>query len=263
MNTEELRADLIKSGYVSDLYYFEELDSTNLHASRNFREYSDDTIIITGFQKNGRGRFERKWDSEKNKNLTFSLIKKFKLDVDKLHVLIFYTSYILLKTVCETAGDKFSKSILLKWPNDLLFNRKKIAGILLEVKEINKHNKVFIIGIGLNVNQMHCNSDDASVSNAASLKSETGMDFKPEYILVKFINNFYGNLQLLNSERNLIEIWKSHSFGINEKISFRQFDDDTEQIGLIKDIDADGGIIINFENGKVKKFFSGEIKILY
>ncbi|MBV6480126.1 MAG: Bifunctional ligase/repressor BirA [Ignavibacteria bacterium] len=261
MNIESLNNNLVKENLLSRIVFLDEVDSTNKFASVNYAELPHDTLIITEFQKMGKGRFERKWESSKGTNLMFTLLKELKIDIDKIHNVIFYTSYMLFNTLKEILDDTLGKNLLLKWPNDVLLNRKKTAGILLEVKNLKQPVKLFIIGIGLNVNETDFQSDN--IVSATSLKKETGKEFSREDILEKFIINFYKNYNLLKESDKLIDEWKKNSFGIDEKISFSQYEDDKEKSGYIKDIDHDGAIMIRFDDGSVKKFYSGEIKIKY
>ena len=141
---------------ISSFYYFEELDSTNEFAKRL---NDDKSLIITDHQFSGRGRQGRKWESEKDMNLTFSL--RLRLDIDKLDlqsVNYFFTYYTLIaiqEFILEQSTASFQDSSI-KWPNDIFINHKKISGILIE----NTLNKmVFIIGIGINVNQQSFQND--------------------------------------------------------------------------------------------------------
>lgn len=261
MDFNALNKSLVKENLLSGIVYLDEVDSTNLYASRNFGNLTDNTLIITEYQKKGKGRFERKWESPKGENLMFTLLKEIKIDIDKIHNVIFYTSYILLISLREILGESAGKKLMLKWPNDLLLNRKKVAGILLEVKNLRMQLKGFLIGVGLNVNQIDFKGDN--VRSAVSMKLETGIGYSREMILEKFIHNFYGNSDLIYQSGNLMDAWKKNAFGFDEKVFFRQFDDESDKAGIIKSIDNDGGILIRFDDGTEKKFYSGEIRILY
>lgn len=261
MDLQSLNKNLVKENLLGGIVYLDEVDSTNKYASRNFGNLTDNTLILTEYQTTGKGRFERNWESPKGENLMFTLLKKVRIDIDKIQNVIFYTSYILFLTLKEMLDDASGKKLLLKWPNDVLLNRKKVAGILLEVKDLKQAVKGFIIGIGLNVNQKEFQV--ASNKSAVSLNIETGKKYSRELILEKFILNFYGNSDMISQSERLLDLWKMNSFGMNEKIYFRQYDDEKDKAGIIKSIDNDGGILICFEDGIQKKFYSGEIRILY
>lgn len=126
---------------------FKSVKSTNDVALRLIKKnYSNPTIILSEKQTKGRGTMGKKWVSNKG-NLFISIlfeIRKKKIDFKKFAILNAY----LLKNILST---KFSNKINIKWPNDLLFDGKKICGILQETF-INTDKKFLIVGIGINTN---------------------------------------------------------------------------------------------------------------
>ena len=116
------------------------------------------TLITTDNQTNGRGRAGKKWVSNKG-NLFFSLFFKFdqkKIDFKQFAILnALILKYVISKTI--------SKKIKIKWPNDLLFNKKKFCGILQEVIKFNNLDYL-IVGIGLNTNIVPQNKSFKSTS---------------------------------------------------------------------------------------------------
>lgn len=260
MNKDKLTEKLVGKNLLNEFIFLDEVDSTNKYAKDNYHNLPDNTLILASYQTKGKGRFDRIWESGKNDNLTFTILKKFEIDIDKLHLVNFYTSYILFLTLNKTLSEINDLTPVLKWPNDILLNRKKIAGILLEIKNMNSENKLFIIGVGLNVNQE--NFSDNVNSNATSLKKETGIIPDKEKILEDFIYRFYDNTYLISDSSRLLELWKSNSLIGENPIYFRQYSDDAERKGTAVNIDNDGGLVIRFEDGSLKKYFSGEIRIM-
>lgn len=261
MNTDLLHEKLVKNDLIDKILFFEELESTNLYAKNHLNDLPENTIILTSFQTKGTGRFGRNWNSSKDKNLTFSLIKNSNLRVDEIHFMNFYSSYILYLTVKHFISGHQDFELYLKWPNDILLNKKKIAGILLEVKDLNKFLKKFIIGIGLNVNQTRF--PDKINNKATSLKNEINIDLYPELLLIKFIELFCDNIFLLSESKRLMEIWKAFSNVIGKIIKFKQLEDDIEIAARVIDIDSDGGLNVISEDGKRSKYYSGEISLIY
>ena len=148
------------------------------------------SIILSECQTKGRGTMGKKWISKKG-NLFLSIffdISKKKIDFKKFAVLNAY----LLKNIFTK---KFSNNIKIKWPNDLLFKKKKFCGILQETV-INAGKKFLIVGIGINTNLDPKNSSFPSTS----LKHITNknIDNKKLFIIIK---KNYENL-LLKANRN-------------------------------------------------------------
>jgi len=259
MNLKLLNNLLVSEKLLRELIYFEEIDSTNSYSKKKNQE--DNTLVITSHQTAGTGRFGRSWYSSKNKNLTFTLIKCFKIGVDEIHLVNFYSSYILFLTLKIFLEEFKVLDIILKWPNDILINRKKVAGILLEVKDLNYELKKFIIGFGLNVNQEKFSEDISD--KATSLINETKTEINREKLLTLFVNLFYDNLNLLSEKSDLINLWIESSKIKGKVIEFKQFEDDKEKKATIINIDSDGGLRVKFQDGQIVKFFSGEIRMLY
>ncbi len=258
MDLTLLRSELVKEDLLKKIIYFDELESTNEYAKKN--ENGDDVLVITPTQTKGTGRFGKTWQSTPHKDLTFSLVKKIKMGIDDLHTVNFYSSYILcysLKKIYNECAVNFS----LKWPNDILANKKKAAGFLLDVKDLKKDEKKFIIGVGININETEFCGDLSG--KATSLRLETGSEMRIEEILIAYIKNFYINIFLINTKAELMKKWKSNTDIIGKKISYRQRNDEIEKTAKIIDIDLDGGLRIKTNSDKTLKFYSGEINILY
>lgn len=261
MDTKFLNEQLTGNGKLSKIIYFEELESTNLFAKQHYRELDDNTLILTSFQTKGTGRFERIWQSEKDKNLTFSIIFTADLNTDEFHSVNFYTSYILYLTLKSLTSEYQNSHIRLKWPNDILLNSKKVAGILTDVKDNERIVKKFIIGVGINVNMK--NFPEEIKGKATSLRKEFSSEFEIEKILAAFINNFYDNTVLIKDMKNLMMNWNKASEMKNNKIIFRQSENEMEFSAVVESIDSDGGLVIISENGIRSKYYSGEVSLIY
>lgn len=261
MNTELLNEFLVDRNLLSSIIYFEKLDSTNSYSKKHYNELKDNALVLTSFQTDGTGRFGRTWKTTKNDNLTFSLIKHYCLRVDEFHLMNFYTSYILYLTLQQISAGYDKPEFFLKWPNDLLINRKKTAGILLDVKDMNSEIKKFIIGIGLNVNQSEFPEDINF--KATSMKNELRRDFIIEEILIDFIRLFYENLNMLCDSNLVMSLWKAKSHIAGSKVKFKKLPDGNESEVIIDEIDNDGGLVVKDDTGKKSKYYSGEISIIY
>ena len=259
MNIDLLKSNLINENCLSDIIYFEEIESTNEYAKKH--DIPDNTLIVSDRQTKGKGRFSRIWESAPGRDLTFSLIKKINIGIDEIHLINFYTSYIIFDSVRKTYPAHTVKNLFLKWPNDILLNGKKISGILTDVKDLRSESKHFIIGSGINVNSGEFN---VNVKNkATSLLNETGIESDNTSLLIEIVSGFYSNLDMIYNGKDLLSLWKKNSDVIGKVICFRQLNDDTEKSVTVKDIDSDGALIILDSENKIKKFHSGEISIGY
>ncbi len=131
-----------------ELILLEETDSTNLYAKRNFYKFSDKTVISAAAQTCGRGRFNRAWIDLGGENLFLTIIlKPSEAFIDCYANLTQYMSLILCKVL-----DEYGLEPSIKWPNDVLINGKKVAGILCETVMDKNVFKGLVLGVGVNLN---------------------------------------------------------------------------------------------------------------
>ncbi|MBR5216080.1 MAG: biotin--[Bacteroidales bacterium] len=160
--------------------HFKTLESTNQYLQNLLNEGVDivNNIVVTDFQTSGKGQGKNVWQSEDGKNLLFSVA----LDMSFLKA---ENQFLLTQMVSVTMINVLKKylpeeSLFIKWPNDIYFNDKKIAGILIKNEIKGMMMGTSIIGIGLNVNQT---SFDESLPNPISMKMITGKEYNLETLL--------------------------------------------------------------------------------
>ena len=168
-----------------DIKFFESLESTQLTAKKMAEERAENgTIVITDDQKKGIGTHDRKWYSEKGKNILFTLIVYPKCNLKKLNTITVDIAKCLIYSIEKIYNIKLD----IKSPNDIMYNKKKIGGILTQIVTSGEEIKYLLIGIGINVNQEEFPHEIKDI--ATSLKSEFGMDFSREKIISEFCNVF-------------------------------------------------------------------------
>jgi len=132
------------------------VDSTNSALKLRVKREAlpEGTLLITKEQTKGKGQVEAGWNSEKLKNFTGTFLLKPELDLADVFVLNLIIS-LAVKAVTEDYLGDLKKDVKIKWPNDILVDRKKIAGILIE-NQI-QSGKVInsFIGVGFNINQIN------------------------------------------------------------------------------------------------------------
>lgn len=150
------------------------------------------TVVVTQNQTSGRGQMDTVWHSEPNKNLMFSVYVKFEnLKITNQT----YLNFSVALAMHQMLNALKIPSLAVKWPNDILSDKKKLCGILIE--NVLKGNLIHasIIGIGLNVNQENF---PEHLPNAASLKSICKRAFNTEELLQKFLVFLQVNIEMLN-----------------------------------------------------------------
>ena len=195
---------------------FDEINSTNAWLYDKISEKHDisDTVIVAAHQTAGRGMGKNRWESEAGKNLLFSIALNVNfLEAENQFKISQAVSVAMVDTLAQFIDNQ---QLFIKWPNDIYFGEKKLAGILIQNTIEGNMMGVSIIGIGLNVNQIEFSKD---IPNPISLKMITGKDFNLENLLNILIINIKKSVESLNSEKNQERInekyiSKSYRFGI-------------------------------------------------
>ncbi len=175
---------------------------------------ADGSVVRAIAQTAGKGQGNNKWESEAGKNLTFTLyLEPYRLKVEeqmKLNSSVALGIYDFLKTL-------FQDDIKVKWPNDIMVNRQKIAGILIENVLAGSFVRQSFIGIGLNINQQKFNTP-----NAISLSGLTGEIYNLERMLEQLLQHMsvrLNNMYLLDVPK-LIQQYQQAMYKYGEQASF-------------------------------------------
>lgn len=240
-----LKKNLISSALLKKIIYLEEVSSTNSYAREINAE--GDTMIITDNQSSGKGRFDRVWTSAAGKDLTFTLVFDVKIDISEMQLINFYSSLTLFETLRDLFRDNTEINFALKWPNDILLNEKKVAGILFEVINNNPLNR-FLIGIGINVNS-HIQIPELK-NIATSLFMISGSETSRDELLMQFLKHFYSSLHRLDDKKLLLKNWLECSDVKGREVKIRMSNAGLTQTAKILDIECDGMLHVKFDDGE-------------
>ncbi len=217
----------------STVIHLERIDSSNNYARQLVRDKMpiEGTVVVADEQTNGRGQRSNSWITQPKMNLTCSyILKPVFLAAKDQFLLSVAVSLALLDTVAELMQDDSNK-IQVKWPNDLMFDGKKIAGILIENMLRGSNLDVSIVGIGLNVNQI----DFPIGLNATSIRSANGQAHALDSVL-RLLNGKLGKYYLQLRERRfeaLLGQFNANLFCASERITL-SIDNVQENVKVIK-----------------------------
>ncbi|OBX22748.1 BirA family biotin operon repressor/biotin-[acetyl-CoA-carboxylase] ligase [Gelidibacter algens] len=235
------------------------IDSTNTYLKKmGVAGVADDGLtVVAKFQTNGRGQMGTTWNSQEAKNLTFSVFKDVSFVDVAQH---FYISMAVSLAVYEGLNSLSVKKIKVKWPNDILSDNKKIAGILIE--NVIKHNVITasVIGIGLNVNQ----TDFSDLPSASSLLLLSGKVYDLDEVLssiLKQIEIYFDYLK--NRQFKLLKsTYESHLFRKNKPSTFKNAEGSVFS-GYITGISDVGQLMVKVEDNFIKSFDFKEVSLMY
>ena len=237
---------------------FDSVDSTNNYAAALFSKDkpAEGTVIITDHQRAGRGQQETLWESEHGQNLLLSCILYPKLDASDY----FLFNQCISLAVHEMIEAELGKDVKIKWPNDLLVKKKKVAGILIQNTIRGNSFLNSISGIGINVNQNNFQNYNLPATSFM-------LEKKNKFVLSDLLNKLCASLNkwyaFLNDE-NYDIISSSYSNVLFQKGELALFETKNIQFnGFIRGVNEDGKLWIEKENGELIKFGFKEVKFIF
>ena len=232
-----------------NIIFLPEIHSTNSYATELLKNVnlSEGTVVHAANQTNGKGQRGSVWNAQPKRNLTASVILKPTF----LSIKNQFFLYQIVALACYDSVAEILESsqfdIKIKWPNDILVNKKKIAGILIENSIQNNQINSCVAGIGLNVNQAVF---DEKIS-ATSLKLVTGSNHSIDAvlkILCKHLEKHY--LALRNLKQDAItEAYLKHLYGLNEFLDF-EIEGERNNL-LVKGLSEAGLLLLENKSGKI------------
>ena len=244
-----------------NVIFLDYTESTNSYAIDMLKNVNlaEGTIVQTEHQTMGRGQRGNAWNTEKSSNLTASLIIKPTFLNLNNHYFLYQISALACYDALSEILNSSQFDIKIKWPNDILVNNLKIAGILIENNINNSKINWSVIGLGLNINQT--NFDDNF--KATSLKKLCNKDTDINVVLELFCKHFEKYYLMLKSNK-IIQIKEGYLkcfFGLNNWMHF-EIEGSTEKF-FIEGINETGLLQLKSENGSLHYFDVKSIKWKY
>ncbi len=235
-----------------EIIHIDETDSTNRWLVANRTEGQNPCVVVADYQTAGRGCGTNKWESERGKNLLFSmLIHPTEIAINKQFMVSMAVANSIAAVVAKYVT---SQAVSVKWPNDIYVGDKKICGILIENRLQGGVIKDSIIGVGLNVNQL-CFVSDAP--NPVSMANITGRQFDREQLLQELLEAFQQEWADLEGvrERYLQQLYRRKGF-------FRYRDAYGECTAEIVTVEADGHLVLQDVDGRTNRYAFKEIQFV-
>ncbi|WP_418236225.1 biotin--[acetyl-CoA-carboxylase] ligase [Coprobacter fastidiosus] len=219
------------------------------------KEQPEGTVVITDYQTAGRGQKGNSWESERGKNLTFSiLLHPNHIPPGKQFILSQLISIAIVGVLKE-----YDRHFTIKWPNDIYWKEKKIAGMLIEVDLTGSSLSNAIIGIGININQRHFKSD---APNPVSLTQITGKEHNLSELLEKILDSIVDayNKYSPDNEEEIRQKYMALLFR-NKGVYPYLYGEEIFNAS-IEGIEPNGQLILKKENGSIHTFAFKEISFV-
>lgn len=238
------------------LEVFETIDSTNTYLQAYCSERKI-RVCIAEQQEAGKGRLQRSWYSPFGKNIYCSLLYPFQQDVGQLAGLSLITSLAIKETLQHYAKDN---ELLVKWPNDVIYQHKKLAGNVIEIFAESNDICCAIIGIGINVNMRKASQQQID-QDWTSLINITGNHTDRNKLCADLMNNLLDYLNIFNDKglEPFMAEWQLADSLMNKKITLQGIND--KVTGIVKGINNKGHLLLKTENDDTKDFSAGDVTI--
>ncbi len=239
-----------------DIRYFDSIESTNKLAKEIASSLDEGTIFLAEEQTLGKGRMGREWISPRGKGIWMTIVLKPQIEPSKV------SRITQIGAAAVYSGlEKIGIRTKIKWPNDILINKKKVGGLLTEMSGDLNRVEYVIMGIGLNVNLDREDFPDILKDKATSIKIEKGKKINRQKVIGSILNefeNYYMNFKEDEDLEGVIDILRSNSILIGNEIKL--IDGSKEEKGIALDINPDGSLLVEFKEGR-KSIYSGEVSI--
>lgn len=259
LSEQGIRIHLTESNKGLNLYVHKTIDSTNLAAKKLALEgVEHGTVVVSNEQTKGRGRLGRDFYSPANSGIYLTLLLKPNFDISKS---------VLVTTAASVAVCRAIKNITgidsqIKWVNDVYINNLKVCGILTEAIADFETGTIEYIALGIGIN---CHIPKTGFPN--DIKSKAGAietAFSRNKLAAEVINQVISLYNDIDS-RSFINEYKEHSMVLGKEIEVIKHYAPTQNQKSLKalaiDVDNDGGLLVEFEDGTREVLNTGEISI--
>lgn len=235
MDTKCLKA-ILAGTPITEVRYFESIGSTNDAALEwAARGAPDGALVAANHQTNGRGRNQRKWITRAGQALAFSVV--FKPLPENPAGIAFYSPMCALAV--SSMLEKFGLSPQIKWPNDVLLDRRKISGILVESSWQGEKVETVVCGIGINIASTSLNPSDRVLFPASSIEQELGKQVDRWEVLIEVAQGLFHWREKLGT-KEFLQAWEGRLAFRGEWVRIEQ-DGQEALTGKVEGIDANSG----------------------
>lgn len=256
-----LSENIIKSKLNTDIIgkkieVFKIVDSTNTYAKlKAHKGNKEEIVIVANQQSNGKGRRGKSFFSPAEAGLYMSILLYPNMKLSEVNIITIIAALALI----EALEDKTSIKASIKWVNDIMYNRKKLCGILTEASVEGESGFVEYVVVGIGVNIKKSEFPDELKNIAISLEEITSKIFDRNELIAEILNRFEVYYKNLNSKQSIIEAYKKNLGMLGEEIEVIQGKEKYYAKAL--DVNEIGELIIQTKDGKISSINCGEISI--
>ena len=261
MENKQLSAQELKIALeglpIGEIHSFDRIGSTNDFALERAAAGAPDMSIVTAFEQfSGRGRMQRKWVTAPGASLPMTVIIRPKAS-EMEHLNLF--SPLTGLAVSEALRNGYGIDSEIKWPNDILINRRKTSGVLCEMYWNGDRLEALLLGVGVNLLKGSAPDIPDITYPATSVEDETGIRISRGEWIRHFLEEVLRIRPLLGTA-DFFKLWESRlAYKDEEAVVIRP--DGTADRCVVRGISPDGSLITEMGNGETRTFLAGEISL--
>ncbi|USK58608.1 biotin--[acetyl-CoA-carboxylase] ligase [Peribacillus asahii] len=240
------------------VHYEESVETTQKIAHKLSNEGAPEgTLVVAEEQRGGKGRLMRPWYSPKYTGVWMSLILRPSIPFHQAPQLTLLAAVAVVQAIENTTELKPQ----IKWPNDILINRKKVTGILTELQAESDRIHSVIIGIGMNINQKQTDFPEELQDIATSLAIAGGQNISRAKVIQEVLIRLEALYELYLAEGFLPikGLWESYAVSLGQEIKATTVNETI--VGKALGITDAGVLLLEDKNGKVHSIYSADIHI--
>lgn len=250
----------LKTKYIGkNIHAFSLTDSTNTKAFElAMHGAPEGTLVVAESQRKGKGRLGRRWESPKEVNIYTSIILRPRIAPSSA------SQITLLAAVAAARAIEKTTKILpdIKWPNDLLIKRKKVAGILMELDSEADMVNFIVLGIGIDVNMEPTSLPPDVARVATSLKNETGRKLERVPVIQELCRQIEKWYEIFKKEGfgPVITEWERLSIMAGKYVRVSFLNETKEGVAL--GLDTDGALLLRLPTGRIERVVAGDVTMV-
>lgn len=256
LSENELRSIRKTQWLGSRIYYESEMDSTNTRAMQLAEQGAPHgTLVVTDHQLNGRGRRGRTWETPPGSAIAMTILLRPKINPNNASMLTLVAAIAVARGIEDESGLKVG----IKWPNDIIINRKKVSGILTEMSAQTDYVNHIVVGIGINV---HVEEFPEEISEiATSIYLEVGVKINRAALIERICEYFEAYFELFLRTEDLSGIAKQYdAYMVNRNQPVKVLDAKDPFEGTARGITTKGELLVDtWETRRLVS--SGEVSV--
>lgn len=257
LGESEIRSRLETRWAGREVHFLDEVDSTNTHAKRLAEEGAPSgTLVVTDAQTRGKGRRGRTWESPKSSAIYMTLLMRPEIRPDRASML----TLVMGLSVVQAIKNVLNLETSIKWPNDVVLDKKKLVGILTEMNAQIDYIEYLVIGVGINANIQEF--PEGIQDKATSLQKVLGHPVNRAELIAETMKVFEENYAVFEKTQDLsglVEAYQAVSANYQQPV--RVLEPGNEYAGIARGINEQGELLVEREDGTVSAVYAGEVSV--